>query len=460
MRNTMSDLPKIALIGRPNVGKSTLFNRLIRSNRAITHDRPGITRDRMEGTVRRPGERAFTVIDTGGVNMDTGHKAAPGPAASQGFEEHMLEQAGAAIRESSAVCLVVDGKDGLLPFDEHLAEFARKSGKPVLLVINKVDGEERADAMSLDFHALGFEMLPVSAAHGFNILALEEALRDLLPEENDGAGEEDESDAPLRIAMLGRPNAGKSSLVNAMLGETRMIVSDIAGTTRDSVDVTVEKNGRRYTFVDTAGVRRRTKITDSVEKFSVNSSIKSTTKADVTLLVLDAAEGLSAQDKRLIALLDERRTPFMVLVNKVDLVPRGNLTAATRAFRDALQFFRHVPLLMVSAKSGKGLNDILPTAERIKKECGVRVPTSVLNRSMEEALARHQAPVVNRVRAKFYYLTQAETNPPTFVMFVNDANRVKESYARYLEKSLRAAFNIRHAPMRLHFRSSHKKDGE
>ena len=458
MRNIMSAQPKIALIGRPNVGKSTLFNRLIRSNRAITHDRPGITRDRMEGVVRRPGERAFVIIDTGGVNLDAGNKTAPGPKASQGFEEHMLRQVETAVRESAAVCLVTDGRDGLLPFDERLADFARKSGKPVLLAVNKVDGEERADAMCMDFHALGFEMLPVSAAHGFNILALEEALRGMLPAEEET--HEENPAAPLRIAMLGRPNAGKSSLVNAMLGEDRMIVSDIAGTTRDSVDVTVEKNGRRYTFVDTAGVRRRTKITDSVEKFSVNSSIKSTTKADVTLLVLDAIEGLAVQDKRLIALLDERRAPFMVLVNKIDLVPRGQLAAVARAFKDALLFCRHVPLLMVSAKSGKGLKDILPMAERIREECGVRVPTAVLNRSMEEALARHQAPVVNRVRAKFYYLTQAETNPPTFVMFVNDAARVKESYARYLEKSLRAAFDIQHAPMRLHFRSSHKKDEE
>lgn len=456
----MTALPKIALIGRPNVGKSTLFNRLIRSNRAITHDRPGVTRDRMEGVVRRQGGRSFRLIDTGGVHLEAGERLAPGPEASQGFEEETFAQASRAIEEAAAVCLVVDGKEGLLPFDESLAEFVRKSGKPMLVVVNKVDGEEKADMLTADFHALGFEVLPVSAEHGFNLIALYEALADLLPPQENGEGEEKEEEPPLRLAMLGRPNAGKSSIVNALAGETRMIVSDIAGTTRDSVDVSVEKDGRVYTFVDTAGVRRRTKITDAVERFSVNSSIKSTTKADVTLLVLDAEEGLSSQDKRLIALLDERRTPFMVLVNKMDRVPRAQAAAIKKSFQEALQFCRHVPLIPVSAKTGQGLSQILPAAERIKEECGVRVPTSVLNRSMEEALARHQPPVVNRVRAKFYYLTQAETNPPTFVMFVNDPDRVKESYVRYLEKSLRAAFDIRHAPMRLNFRSSHKKEEE
>ena len=452
------------------MGKSTLFNRLIRSQRAITHDRPGITRDRMEGTVRRDG-RSYIIIDTGGITLDSarGDEAAvaPGPDGIRGFEEEILRQAQAAIDESSAVALVVDGREGLVAFDQSLAQYIRRSNKPVLLIVNKVDGPETADARKADFYALGFEMLPVSAAHGFNLLALEEALWDLLPQEDDTEEVDDAEDKPgvgLKIAMLGRPNAGKSSIVNALSGEERMIVSNVPGTTRDSVDVTVDLsvngNIQRYTFVDTAGVRRRSKITDSVETYSVNSAIKSSTKADITLLVLDASAGLSTQDKRLLALLDERKTPFMVLINKMDMFRGKDIAEVKKEMKYALNYCRHVPLIYVSAKTGKGLDEIFPLAESIHKECNVRVPTGQLNRAMQAVLDRKQPPVVKRVRPKFFYLTQAEIAPPTFVFFVSDAERIKEPYARYLEKSLRNLFNIKHAPVRVHFRSSHKKKDE
>ena len=487
-------MQKIALIGRPNVGKSTLFNRLIRSQRAITHDRPGITRDRMEGVVLRPGEDAFMVIDTGGITLDNikGEETnlAEGPEGIRGFEAEILRHAEAAIAESAAIVLVVDGIDGLTPFDEHLAKFVRRAGKPVLLLVNKVDGPELADMRVADFYPLGFDVLPVSAAHGYNLTALDEALFELLAKDagsldegayvaEEGAEEGDETaDAPpkisplkadLRLAMLGRPNAGKSSLVNALAGEDRMIVSDIPGTTRDSVDVRVEvpagsaaagKSAGTYIFVDTAGVRRRTKITDSVEVFSVNSAIKSSTKADVTLLVIDAVGGLATQDKRLLALLDERKTPFMVLVNKIDLLKGKEGEAAKLEIKEALAFSRHVPVLYVSARTGRGLEQILPLAREIYSECSVRVPTGQLNRAMQQVIDKKQPPVVKRVRPKFFYLTQAEVAPPTFVFFVSDADRIKEPYARYLEKSLRKLFGIKHAPVRVHFRSSHSKRNE
>jgi GTP-binding protein len=257
--------------------------------------------------------------------------------------------------------------------------------------------------------------------------------------------------------MLGRPNAGKSSLINALSGEDRMIVSDVAGTTRDSVDVRFTKNGKDYVFVDTAGVRRRTKISDNVEKYSVNSAIKSTTKADVTLLTLDAAEGVSQQDKRLMDMLNTRKTPFMVLINKCDLAPRNALDQLRKNVSELLSFCPHVPVLLVSALKGKDINKILPLAQKIHDECSVRITTGKLNRAMEEVLTRHQPPVVKRVRAKFFYLTQAESEPPTFVFFVSDAERVPESYTRYLERALRKIFEITHAPMRIHLRSSHKK---
>ncbi|MFV0423163.1 ribosome biogenesis GTPase Der [Oleidesulfovibrio sp.] len=448
-------LPKIALIGRPNVGKSTLFNRLIRSNRAITHDRPGVTRDRMEGYVKVE-DRKFIIIDTGGITLDEHAAVTEGPDELRGFEAEILRQTEDARRDSLALCLVVDGREGLTPFDESLADYVRKSGKPVLLAVNKVDGEENADLYMAEFHALGFPIIPLSGAHGFNIRAFSEELFDLLPPEEEAVEEEEEK--PLKIAMLGRPNAGKSSLVNVLTGSQRMIVSDVAGTTRDSVDITVEIKGERYVFVDTAGVRRRAKIQDPVERYSVNSSLKSTTKANVTMVVLDAMEGLTQQDKRLIDLLDERKTPFMLVINKIDLVPRESLTALKRVYNDALTFCKHVPILYISAMQKRGIDKLLPIARRIHKECYVRVGTGLLNRTMTDAITRHQPPVVKRVRPKFFYLTQAETNPPTFVFFVNDHERIKESYARYLEKYLRKTFEIEHAPMRVRFRSSHKKN--
>ncbi len=449
-----SSLPQIVLVGRPNVGKSTLFNRLIHSNRAITHDRPGITRDRMEGIVRRKDAPAFGIVDTGGITLDGAINVTEGPKELRGFEQEILLQAEAAMRDAVGIAFVVDGQTGLLPLDEYLAVHVRRMNKPTLLVVNKVDGLEKEDTLTAEFHALGFPILPVSAAHGANIRALEEELFALIPSDWE---HEPESTPALRLAVLGRPNAGKSSLVNTLTGSERMIVSSIAGTTRDSVDVRFELNGEQYVFVDTAGVRRRTKISDTVEKYSVNSSIKYKTKVEVTLLVIDATEGASQQDKRLMDMLDERKTPFMIVISKCDLVPAQSLNQLRKNITEMLAFCPHIPILLVSSLKNKGLNKILPLAKQIHEECQIRIGTGQLNRAMEEVLTRHQPPVVKRVRAKFYYLTQAETAPPTFVFFVSDAERIPETYARYLEKSLRKRFAIAHAPMRIRFRSTHKK---
>ncbi len=448
-----ANMPQIVLVGRPNVGKSTLFNRLIHSNRAITHDRPGVTRDRMEGVVRKHGDILYGIVDTGGITLDAHAEVVEGPEGIRGFEADILRQAEDAMQGAVAVAFVVDGRDGLLPLDEHLASHVRRMGMPTLLVVNKVDGAEREDQMLAEFHALGFPIIAVSAEHGHNLRLLQEELLSLIPDD----WEIEDQDTSLKLAMLGRPNAGKSSLINALSGSERMIVSDVAGTTRDSVDVRIEVKGESYVFVDTAGVRRRAKITDTVERYSVNSAIKSSTKAHITLLVIDSTEGVSLQDKRLMDLLHERKTPFMVLVNKVDLVPQGSLKQLQKNIKEMLAFCTHVPVLYVSALKSSGLAKILPMAKKIHEECQVRIPTGQLNRAMETVLTRHQPPVIKRVRAKFYYLTQAEIAPPTFVFFVNDAERVSESYARYLERSLRKYFNIMHAPMRVHLRSSHKK---
>ncbi|MDD6088335.1 MAG: ribosome biogenesis GTPase Der [Desulfovibrionaceae bacterium] len=464
---------KIALLGRPNVGKSTLFNRLIRSNRAITHDRPGVTRDRMEGFVRPRGGKQFILVDTGGVTLDAHHIAAEGPQASRGFEQEILHQAEAAVAEAAALCLVMDGKEGLTPFDEHLASYVRRSGKPTILAVNKVDGIEKEDLFLAEFHALGFPLLAVSAEHGHNVRALEEELSLMaetaanVPEDADSNAVSPEDvpdtastahpDAPLRLAMLGKPNAGKSSLVNALIGRERMIVSNIAGTTRDSIDIPFTDNSQEYVFIDTAGIRKRARITDTVERFSVNASIKTTTKADVTLFVVDATEGITAQDKRLIELMDERKTPFLILLNKIDLLSGDERKKLRENLKDILGFCSHVPVIPVSALKKTGLRKIIPTARDIVEQCRVRISTGRLNKAMDEVLTRHQPPVVKRVRPKFFYLTQAETEPPTFVFFVSDADRVSESYARYLEKSLRRIFGIELAPVRIRLRSSHGK---
>ena len=450
----MDNLPKIVLVGRPNVGKSTLFNRLIRSKRAITHDQPGITRDRINGLVRQgkhESDQCFALIDTGGIQLDSHAALLEGPAGVRGFEADILAQTESAVQGAAAIAFVVDGRAGLLPLDEHLLAHMRRLGVPMVLIVNKVDGAELEDELTAEFHALGLPLLPVSGEHGHNLRALADMLFELLPvREQHG-----QDDVTLRLALLGRPNVGKSSLVNALCGQERMIVSDIAGTTRDSIDVQVEKNGKHYVFVDTAGVRRRAKITDAIESFSVNASIKSTTKAQITLLLLDASEGVTQQDKRLLDLLHERKTPVIALINKIDAVREP--AAVKKDFKQALAFCPHIPLLFISALKKQGLNKILPLASQVHTECETRIGTGLLNRAMQEVLEKHQPPVVRRVRAKFFYLTQAENNPPTFVFFVSDAERVPDSYARYLEKSLRRLFNIAHAPMRVRFRSSHKK---
>lgn len=480
----MQTLPLVALIGRPNVGKSTMFNRMVGRNRAITHDRPGVTRDRMYAEVRRRESRTFGLVDTGGFALDDAGESvrwdAKGPEGLKGFEAEVYEQARIAVEEADVLVLVVDGREGLSPMDARLADYLRGSGKPVLLAVNKVDGEEREPAMLAEFYALGLDPIAVSAAHGMNMSGLIEAVREQLPEEKAAEESEAEEAGPrmgLRIAMLGRPNAGKSSLVNRIVGEDRMIVSELAGTTRDSVDVIADipihqlrRDGKgkkieppqakadelwRFTFVDTAGVRRRTKITDEVEQFSVQAALKSARKADVAVLVIDAVGGVAQQDKKLISYMDKEKIAFLVFLNKMDLVPAEARKKLVKDLESALAICPHVPKINGSALNGYNVDKILTMAQSIHEEAGMRISTGVLNRAMGEALRRHQAPVVKRRRAKFYYMTQTAVHPPTFVFFVNDPERVKDSYAKYLENQLRKLLGLPHAPLKILFRPSH-----
>lgn len=436
--------PIVAIVGRPNVGKSTLFNRLARRQQAITHDRPGVTRDRLEARVELNGRNA-TLIDTGGMDFD----------APEGLERQIVVQAEIALEMADVVLFLVDGKTGKTALDDELAQRLRRVGKPVIVAVNKVDGIERIPALTADFHAWGFPLLPLSAAHGHGQNELEEALAELLPEKTD-APEPVLLGAGIRLAVLGRPNAGKSSLVNALLGETRLIVSEVAGTTRDAVDIVVERGGKRYVFVDTAGVRKRTRITDGLERYSVAKALGSAKRANVAVVVIDAVGGVGVQDKRLIAYLDKERTPFLVAVNKVDLVPQGDMAALRKEIEEELRICPHVPVLYVSALKNKGMGKVLPLAESIWKECQIRVGTGELNRAMRVVLDKHQPPLVSGRRAKFYYLTQASDSPPTFVFFVSDVERVRASYVKYLENGLRKLFGITMAPVKVVLRGSHK----
>lgn len=445
----------IALIGRPNVGKSTLFNRLLRKSLAITHDTPGVTRDRILGTASINGVE-IDFIDTGGMIL--GEDNDPGDGLTgQGFEKEILQQALDAMSESEALLLVVDGREGLTQLDRDAAGQARESGKPVLVVVNKVDGGELEDQAQSEFFSLGFDMIAVSASHGFHIHEFRDRVAELALDHAPPEPEDDGIERGLRIALLGRPNAGKSSMINAVTGSSRLIVSDVAGTTRDAVDVSFDRKDQRYTFVDTAGVRRRTNIRESLEHFSVVRSLKSSRKANVTIMVVDAVEGLTRQDKRLLEFLIREKTPFAVAVNKIDLIPREEDRMLREAFTRELRFAAHVPVFYTSALKKKGIGKLLPLSEQIVSECAIRVGTGVLNRSMESVIERHQPPIVKRKRPKFFYLTQADASVPTFVCFVNDHTIIKDSYARYIENALRKMFGIHIAPMDMVFRSSHEK---
>jgi GTP-binding protein len=438
-----ASLPLVAIVGRPNVGKSSLFNRILRQKKAITHDRSGVTRDSLFGEVTHL-EKPFTMVDTGGIVLET----------PQELEEEILEQAREAIHAADLILFVVDGRQGLTGMDEDVCAYLRQSGKDVVLVVNKVDGPELEETLATEFYALGFPLTCVSAAHGFGISVLQDLIEERLPVV---AAEEKDPRPRLAMAMLGRPNAGKSSLINALVGTNRLIVSPVAGTTRDSVDVSFVREGTRYVFVDTAGIRRRTRIDDDLEQYSVIRALQAARRADVVVFVLDGSQELSAQDKRLISYLDREKIPFIVAVNKTDLIPRYELRTRQQDIRDALAFCGHAPLIFISALKQRGVNKIVPLAGKLVKQCMARIGTGELNRLVKMVTERHQPPMVKGRRLKMYYLTQAKSTPPTFVFFVNDPALVKPSYAKYLENQLRKFFRLDMVPLKIVFRGSHAK---
>lgn len=438
-------LPMVALIGRPNVGKSTLFNRLIKRRVSITHDMAGVTRDSIFSEVR--GEtRAYMLIDTGGLVPDS----------SDEIEISIFEQAREAMAGADLILFIVDGRTGLHPQDEQVGQYLRQSGKEVRVIVNKIDGPEQEEIRAAEFYALGFPLHCVSASHGFGMGDLREMIETALPK--DECENAQQPQGGLKIALLGRPNAGKSSTINALLGKRRLMVSAEAGTTRDCVDVTVQRGGKTYTFVDTAGVRRKSKVIDSLEYFSVVHSMQAAKQADVVVLVLDIMDGVVGQDKRLLSFLDTEKIPFVIVVNKIDLLSKDQLAKTKKDLVDQFAFCAHVPVLYSSSVSMAGLGGLLPLVEKLWEQCGQRVTTGELNRLVKMVTERHQPPVMGGRRGKIYYMTQADSRPPTFVFFVNDEKLFHGSYVRYLENQLRKVFRMDKTPIRMVFRSSHDNE--
>lgn len=431
-------LPKVVIVGRTNVGKSTLFNRLIKGKKAITHDRAGVTRDRIYGEVKYI-DKPFSLIDTGGLTFE----------GEEEIDKWIFQQVEEALDEASLILFVVDGKAGPTPLDFEVAEYIRRTKKSVILVVNKVDGKEQEPLLAPEFYTFGFDVIPISAAHGYNIPLLLEKIQEILPKV-----EEIPEITGLKIALVGRPNAGKSSLINAFVGEKRLIVSSVPGTTRDSVDVVLEKDDNIYVFIDTAGIRRRSKVKDPVEKFSVLRALTSSKRANVSVLVVDGTERLTHQDKTIIHFLHREKIPFIVAVNKIDLIPKNKHEQLRIYFSSQLSFCSHVPIVFTSAVDKRGLGGLLVLIERLWDEVNKRVTTGELNRGLREALMRHQPPLVRNKRPKFYYLTQTDINPPTFVFFLNDHTLLKDSYKRYLEGQIRKNFGFKMSPLKLLFRTS------
>lgn len=435
--------PIVALVGRPNVGKSTLFNRLIGERFAIVEDVPGTTRDRIYGESEWSG-RAFTVVDTGGLIV----------GADEPLIQQVRTQVEAAIREADVIVFLVDVKDGLMPADKDVARLLRESDKAVILAVNKADNQQRR-LEAMEFWALGLgEPVPISAYHGTGTGdLLDEVVAAFSPEE------ELEEDDTVKIAIVGRPNVGKSSLLNQLLGRERVIVHEAPGTTRDAIDTEVEFEGRRVTLIDTAGIRRRGRIEVGVEKYSVLRAFKAIQRADVALLLIDATEGVTAQDQHVAGYVLDEYKSVVVLVNKWDLVPKDAYTMPVYSehVRYRLRFLDYVPVLYISAKTGWRVHQVLPTALDVREDRFKRIPTGELNRWLQDAVARHAPPSKAGKRLKFFYVTQADVNPPTFVFFVNDSKLMHFSYERFLENQMRERYRFLGTPLRFSFRGRQRE---
>jgi GTP-binding protein len=438
-------LPVIALIGRPNVGKSTLFNRLTRSRDALVADYPGLTRDRQYG-FGKLGPIPYLVIDTGGV--------AGGEVGIHGL---MVDQTIRALDEADVALIMVDGRSGLTAADEHVAELARKHAKKTWLVVNKAEGLDAAIA-SGEFHGLGLgEPHAVSAAHGDRINALMDAVLEEFEVDDTGdveaAGDDDDDDRQLRIAVVGRPNVGKSTLINRMIGEERLVVFDQPGTTRDSVAVPFERNDRKYELIDTAGIRRKSKVHEAIEKFSIVKALQAIERAQVVIAVLDAHEGVTEQDVSLLGLILERGRALVVVTNKWDGLSSEDRKHVRDELDRRLPFLDFAERITISALHGTAVGDLLPAVERAYRAATRDMSTNDLTRELESAVTAHAPPLVRGRRIKLRYAHQGGRNPPVIVIHGNQTERLPEAYRRYLINRFRKVFKLKGTPVRLAFKT-------
>ncbi len=440
--------PIVAIVGRPNVGKSTLFNRLIGERRAIVQNEPGTTRDRVYGTAEWIGAE-FTVIDTGGLQDD--HEiATEGEGAATHIAEETRNQAYSAIAEADVIVFMVDVMSGPTAGDLEIASILRRADKPTVLAVNKADSVARRE-MLFEFFELGLgDPVGVSAYHGNGTGDLLDRVVENLPE----AEEEAESEGP-RIAIVGRPNVGKSRLLNALIGQERAIVSDQPGTTRDSLDMELLWEESPITLIDTAGIRRRGRVEQGIERISVMRSMRAIDRADIVVLVIDAMEDFTAQDLHIAGYVEEQKKGLVVAVNKWDLVEKDSYTMDAYRKRAAVQldFMPYAPLVFISAKQGLRVGQVIETSLTVLKEREKRVSTAALNKVLKDAVAKHQPPSRPGKWLKFFYATQADVSPPTFIFFCNDPKQIHFSYRRYIENELRDAFGFNGTPLRISFRS-------
>lgn len=436
--------PVVAIVGRPNVGKSTLFNRLVGARKAIVEDIPGVTRDRLYDSSDWEG-REFILIDTGGIRFDLGDI----------FGKEIKMQAELAIEEADVIIMVVDGKEGGTGEDEMVADLLRRSDKPVVLAANKIENFKEKDYF--DFYRLGLgEPIPISAMHGMNTDELLDAMLAKFPPEIASTEDED----AIKIAIVGRPNVGKSSLVNAFLGEARVIVSDIPGTTRDAIDTPFEFQGRKYILIDTAGMRKKSKIKEATERYSVIRALKSVERADVVLIMLDAQEGVLEQDKKIAGYVHEQGKANIIVVNKWDLVEKNQSTMNQydKSIRDELKFMAYAPIMYVSALTRKRIFKVLDLVDFVSEQHNRRISTSDLNQVVSEAQMLNPLPGGGGKKVKIKYAAQVKTAPPTFAFFSNHPDMVHFSYLRYLDNTLRTNFGFEGSPIRLLVRQNTSKE--
>ncbi|WP_230397310.1 ribosome biogenesis GTPase Der [Novisyntrophococcus fermenticellae] len=437
--------PIVAIVGRPNVGKSTLFNALAGEKISIVKDTPGVTRDRIYADVNWLSH-TFTLIDTGGIE----------PESKDIILSQMREQAQIAIDTADVIIFITDVRQGLVDSDSKVADMLRRSKKPVILVVNKVDNFEKHLLDTYEFYNLGIgEPVPISAS---GKLGLGDMLDEVVSHFDTEMTDEAEDDIP-RIAVIGKPNVGKSSIINKLLGENRVIVSDIAGTTRDAIDTVIEHNGKEYTFIDTAGLRRKSKVKEELERYSIIRTVTAVDRADVAVLVIDAAEGVTEQDAKIVGIAHDRGKGIIVAVNKWDAIEKDDKTVYkfTNRVRETLSFIPYAEILFISAETGQRLVRLFDTIDMVLENQTMRIQTGVLNEIMTEAVALQQPPSDKGKRLKLFYITQVSVKPPTFVIFVNDKELMHFSYTRYLENRIRDTFGFRGTSLKFIIRERKEK---